>query len=136
MPWKYDCASFLLYAGPLTLADLVLSSKCILLANYCKSILLLFQCRLKHETDQLFGNSGRNELKINLQKDISRPIQGCRIDWCVFRLDFITGNGHKTDVLALKSCFNAITIGNQKEQIVQINSASPLCLEHISLRCT
>ena len=94
---------------------------------------LLFQCKLKHETDQLFGNSGRNEY---LQKDISRPIQGCRIDWCVFHLDFITGNRYKTDVLALKSCFNAITIGNQKEQIVQINSAPPLCLEHISLCCT
>ena len=51
---------------------------------------------VKHETDKLFGNSGRNELKINLQKDIPRPIQGCRFDSCVFRLDFITGNGHKT----------------------------------------
>ena len=76
---------------------------------------LLFQCKLKHETDKPIGNSGRNELKINLQKDIPRPIQGCRIGWCVFRLDFITGNGYKTDVLALKSCFNAITIANQKE---------------------
>ena len=26
----------------------------------------------------------------------------------------ISENGHKTDVLALKSCFNAITIGNHK----------------------
>ena len=62
-------------------------------------------------------------MKINLQKDISRSIKGCRIDWCVFRLDFISGNGHKTDVLALQSCFNAITIGNQKKKTKKTDSS-------------
>ena len=54
----------------------------------------------------------------------------------MFRLDLITRNGRKTDVLALKKWFNARTIANQKEQIVKLNSAPPLCLEHIFLCCT
>ena len=80
-----------------------------------------------------FCNSGRNYLKVNLQNDISGPNQGCRIDWWVFRLDLITGSGHNTNFFALKSCFNARTIGNQKEQMVQTNSAPALFPEHIFL---
>ena len=82
---------------------------------------------------KFFCNSERNDLKVNLQNDISRPNQGCRIDSWVFRLDLITGNRHKTNFFALKSCFNARTIGKQKEQMVQTNSAPALCPEHIFL---
>ena len=46
-------------------------------------------------------------MKISAPKDVLRPNQGCRVDWWVFRPDFITGKRCKTNVLTRKCCVNA-----------------------------
>ena len=102
----------------------------LLLRNVCvQTRTLLFQCTLKHKTDEHYCHSRRNYIH---KRTFPRGIQDHRLG--VFCLNLITRNRHNTNFLALKSCFNARTIGNQKkqQQMIQMNSAPALCSEYIS----
>ena len=81
---------------------LLLRSLCIYRPLYC-------YFRLKHETDKLFFENtftkGYSQTNSRLQNQL------------VGVLNLITENWHNTNVLAIKSCFNARMSGNLKKNL-------------------